>query len=262
MSRKPTNGPSRVAAVIAGALLAAGAFLAKALGKAIFRYRWQLTPLLVAGPLPAIGWVLALAYWLWPAWTLGAFGIGAGCAAVWVWQGLHRLYDRILGGVVAGLALAWLLAVAAHPGTLALYGALALTWPVLGLFWWCGGAVRSGRALAQLRKRWDNIAELAGVVGAKLVRAEDTEVGQVLTVELPGDKVQSDLSKTRLESAMRTRPGAIHLVNDDKNARRVTVHHVAVDPWADGSEITHPLMAVVAALNTASTEDTDLEEAA
>jgi hypothetical protein len=261
MSRKHTNGHNKVAAVVTGALLAAGAFLGKALAKVIFRYRWQLTPLLVAGPLPLLAWLLALTYWLWPTWTLGGFGIGGVCAAVWVWQGLHRLYDRILGGLVAGLALAWLLAVAVNPGTIALYGALALTWPVLGLFWWCGGAFRSGRALSQLRKRWSTIAELAGVVGAKLVRAEDTEVGQVLTVELPGDKVQSDLSKARLEAAMRTRPGAIHLVNDDKNARRVTVHHVAVDPWADGSEITHPLMAVVTALNAAST-DTNLEEAA
>jgi hypothetical protein len=260
MSRTITHGKGRNG-VIAGALLAAGALITKALAKLIYRFRWQLTPLLVAAPLPLLGWIVALTYWLWPAWTLGGFAIGAGCAAVWVWQGLRRLYDRILGGLVAGLALAWLLAVAVNPGVGALYGALALTWPVLGLFWWCGGAFRSGRAFADLRRRWANVAELAGILGAKLIRAEDTEVGQVLTVEMTGDKTRDDVSKKRLEHALRTRPGAIHLVNDDKNARRVTVHHVAVDPWADGSEITHPLMAVVTALNTANT-DTNLEEAA
>jgi hypothetical protein len=131
------------------------------------------------------------------------------------------------------------------------------------VFWWCGSAFRSGRALAQLRRRWANIADLAGVAGAKLIRAESTEVGEVLTVELPGDKTQRDLSRERVESAMSTRPGGVHLVKDDKNARRVTIHHVARDPWADGSEIAHPLMAVAAAMAAADAHtDTELEEAA
>lgn len=260
MSRRLTHGHGGTG-VLAGALLAAGAWLAKALGRIVYRYRWQLTPLLVAGPLPVLGWLLAVAFWLWPAWTLGGFAVGAGCAAVWVWQGLHRAYDRILGALVAGLALAWLLAVAVDPGTGWLYGALALAWPVLGLFWWCGGAFRSGRAFAELRRRWANIAELAGIAGAKLIRAEATEVGQVLTVEMTGDKTRDDVSKKRLEHAMRTRPGGIHLVNDDRNARRVTIHHVATDPWADGSEAAHPLMAVVAAM-AAADDTTETREAA
>lgn len=262
MSRKHTHGTGS-RGLLATAALAVGVWFGRLLGKALFRFRWALTPLFLAAPMPALGWLAAAAFWLWPGWTLAAFGIGAGCAAVWVWQGLRRTYDRILGGVVAALALAWLLAVAVKPGTGALYGLLALAWPVLGIFWWCGAAFKSGRAMAQLRRRWSNIADLAGVAGAKLIRAETTDVGEVLTVELPGDKTQNDLSKARIEAAMSTRPGGIHLVKDDKNARRVTIHHVAVDPWADGSEISHPLMGLVAAMAAADTTNTtELEEAA
>jgi len=262
MSRKHTNGSGR-RGFLAAAALAIGAWLGAHLGRVAFRYRWQLVPLFLAVGLLPLGWVTAWTWWLWPDWTLAAFGVGAACAAVWVWQGLHRVYDRILGAVVAALGIAWLLAVAVNPGAGVLYGMLALAWPVLGVFWWCGGAFRSGRAMAQLRRRWAGIAELAGVAGAKLIRAETTEVGEVLTVEMPGDKTQRDLSRERVEAAMSTRPGGIHLVKDDRNARRVTIHHVARDPWADGSEAAHPLMAVVAAMAAAETHtDTELEEAA
>jgi hypothetical protein len=261
MSRKHRYGRGGNG-IIAAALLAAGVWTGAALAKGAYRYRWQLTPAFVAGSLLPLGWIAALTFWLWPAWTLAAFAVGAGCAAMWVWQGLQRRYDRILGAVVSAVCLAWLLAVAVEPGAGALYGVLLLGWPVLGIFWWCGGAFRSGRAMAHLRKRWDTIANLAGIAGAKLVRAENTDVGEVLTVELPGDKTQRDVSRTRVEAAMNTRPGGVHLVNDDKRARRVTIHHVVKDPWADGSEVAHPLMAVVAAMAAADATSTDLGEAA
>lgn len=253
LSLKHTNGRGLLSAV----MLAAGAWLGAVLSKALFRFRWQLTPAFIAAALPPVGWLAALAYWLWPGWTLAAFGVGGGCAAVWVWQGLRRRYDRILGAVVSALCLSWLLAVAVSPATGALYGLLALAWPIAGVFWWCSAAFRSGRALAQLRRRWANIAELAGIAGAKLIRAENTEVGEVLTIEVPGDKTQDDVSRKRLESAMPTRPGGIHVVKDDKHARRVTIHHVARDPWEDGSEVAHPLMAVVAAMAAATATETD-----
>lgn len=251
--------------LLAAAAMAVGAWLGAKTAQAMFRYRWHLLPLLVAGPLPILGWITALTYWAWPAWTLAGYAVGGLCAAVWVWLGIKRLYDKVLGAVASALCLAWTLAVAVDPGAGALYGLWLLGWPVIGLFWWCGGAFRSGRALAQLRRRWSNIADLAGIAKAKLIRAEDTEVGQVLTVELPGDKTQGDVSKTRLESAMATRPGAVHIVKDSKNARRVTIHHTAIDPWEDGSEVTHPLMALVTALSAATGTDaqhTDLEDAA
>jgi hypothetical protein len=257
MARRYTHGRS---GVVAGALLAGGGWLAVQFARGVFRFRWQLTPVLVAVPMPLLGWITALTYLVWPGWTLAAYGVAGACAVVWVWQGLQRLYDRVLGAVVAVLCLGWMLAVALSPGVGALYGLWLLGWPVVGLFWWCGGAFRSGRALAQLRKRWDNIAELAGIAKARLIRAHETEVGQVLTVELPGDKTQRDVAKDRLEAAMRTRPGSVHIVKDDKNARRFTLHHVETDPWADGSEVVHPLMGVVAAMAAAA--DTDRQEAA
>jgi hypothetical protein len=227
----------------------------------VFRYRWQLTPLLVAAPMPLLGWITALTYLFCPDWTLAGYGVAGVCAAVWVWQGLRRLYDRVLGAVVSVLCLGWMLAVAVSPGVGALYGMWLLGWPLVGIFWWCGGAFRSGRALAQLRRRWANVAELAGIAKTKLIRARETDVGQVLTVELPGDKTFRDVTKDRIESAMPARPGSVHLVRDDRNARRFTIHHVETDPWADGSEAAHPLMGVVAAM-AAAADKPNLEEAA
>lgn len=264
MSRKYTNGTGR-RGWIAAAFLAAGAFLAAAFGKALFRYRWQLLPLFVAAPLPVLGWIAALTLWLWPGWTLAAFGVAGGCAAVWVWQGLQRRYDRMLGAVVAALTLAWVLAVAVNPAAGALYGLWLLGWPILGLFWWCAPAFRSGKALAGLRLRWGNVAELAGIAKAKLLRARDTEVGQVLTVELPGDKTQREVSKERLEAAFGARPGSIHVVRDDTHARRVTIHKVDRDPWANDAVQPHPVLAVLDLLSPPADQnrdDDDLPEVA
>lgn len=262
MTKRHSYGSGRNG-VVAGALLAAGAVIAKALGKGIFRYRWQLTPLLVAAPMPLIGWILALTYWLWPAWTQGGFAVGAVCAAVWVWQGLERLYDRILGAVVAAIVLTWLFAIAVNPAAGALYGLLALGWPILGVFWWCGGAFRGRVFQAKMIKKWGRIMEQAGVAGAKLIRHRSTDVGEQVTVEVPGDKTAKDVSKDRVEGAAAARPGSVHLARDKGNARRVTIHTMERDPWADGAVQPHPILAVLDHLTAAGGQDHhDMEDAA
>jgi hypothetical protein len=245
MNHRHGNGRN---GVIAGAMLAAGAWLAtqlgKALGKAIFRYRWQLTPLLVAAPMPMTGWLLALTYWLWPAWTSGAFGVAGVCAVVWVWRGLQRLYDRILAGVVAALVLTWLFAVATKPGTGSLYGMLALGWPLIGIFWWCGGAFKGRVFQDRMRKRWTRILEQAGAAGARVIRHKATEVGEQVTVEMPGD-MADDLNKKRVSKARGGRRGTVHIAQDPNNERRLTIHTIDNDPWADGKEQPHPILAVL-----------------
>jgi hypothetical protein len=259
MTKRHSYGSGRNG-VVAGALLAAGAVIAQALGRAVFRYRWQLTPLLVAAPMPVLGWILALTYWLWPAWTQGGFAVGAVCAAVWVWQGLERLYDRILGAVVAAIALTWLFAIAVNPAAGALYGLLALGWPILGVFWWCGGAFRGRILQDKIAKKWARIMEQAGVAGAKLIRHRATDVGEQVTVEVPGDAT-NDLSKKRVEQAMGGRRGSVHLAQDKGNARRTTIHTMDRDPWADGAVQPHPILAVLDNLTAAGGQD-DLEDAA
>jgi hypothetical protein len=213
-----------------------------------YRWRWQLTPVYVAAPMPVVGWLSALAYWMWPGWTVAAYVVAAVCAAVWVWHGLSRPYDRILGTAVAAVCLGWTFAVAVRPGTGSLYGLWVITWPIAGLFWWCGGAFRSGHALAQLRSRWANVVELAGIGSTTLIRVRDTSVGKVIEAELPGGRTQRELSRERLESALSARPGSVHLVKSKTNARRVTVHIVERDPWADGTELPHPAVAAATAI--------------
>jgi hypothetical protein len=222
------------------------------LAAAAYRFRWQLTPVFVTAPMPVVGWLTAFTYWVWPRWTLAAYVVAAVCAVVWVWHGLSLTYDRVLGAAVAGLCLSWMLAVAVQPGTGWLYGTWVVSWPLVGLFWWCGSAFRTGRTLAQLRGRWANVVELAGVGATKLIRARDTAVGRVIEAELPGDKTQRELSRERLEAALGARPGSVHLVKSTTNARRVTVHIVERDPWADGAEETHPAITAITAVMPAA----------
>jgi hypothetical protein len=250
------------AGIIAGALLAVGAWLAKALGKITFRYRWQLTPLLVAAPMPLVGWILALTYWLWPAWTSGGFGVAGLCAVIWIWQGLERLYDRILGAVVAAVVLTWLFAVAVNPAAGELYGILALGWPILGIFWWCGGTLKGRVFQGRMRRRWARVLEQAGAAGARIIRHRTTDVGEQVTVEVPGDKNTDDLTKKRVEQALGARRGSVHVAPDKGNARRVTIHTIERDPWADGAIQPHPVLAVLDDLAAAGGRPDDLEEAA
>ena len=265
MTKRHSYGSGRNG-VIAGAMLAAGAWLAtqlgKALGKAIFKYRWQLTPLLVAAPMPLVGWILALTYWLWPAWTTGGFGVAGLCAVVWVWRGLERMYDRILGGVVAAIALTWMFAVAVSPGTGSLYGILALGWPLLGLFWWCGGTFKGRVFQNKMRKRWTRILDSAGAAGARIIRHKATDVGEQVTVEMPADATD-DLNKKRVAKARGGRRGSVHIAQDPNNERRVTIHTIDNDPWADGQIQPHPILAVLDDLTAAAGHGgNDLEDAA
>jgi hypothetical protein len=215
-----------------------------ALGAAAYRWRWQLTPLYVALPLPMIGWGLALIWaHLAVGWFIGVYAVALACLVAWLLIGMSRLYDRIYTSAVALVALAWLFALAVHPGTGYLYGLWALGWPLVGLGWWCGPTLRSAAALDRMRKRWDSVAELAGIAGAKLTGVKTTAVGRVLSVVLPGNNTAKDVNRDRIEAGYQYRRGSVTVVPDKTNARRVSLHIVDRDPWESGRTIAHPAIA-------------------
>lgn len=226
------------------------------LGRGVYRWRWQLTPVFVAGPMPATGWGLAL---MWAhasrGWLAAVFAVAAVCVACWLVFGMRRVYDRCYAALVSVLVGGWLLAVAVHPGTGWLYGVWALGCPVAGLGWWCGPALRSAAALDRMRHRWASVAELAGIGGAALTGVKHTAVGRVLTVVLPGNHTARDVNRDRIEAGYQYRRGSVTVVPDKANARRVDLHIVDRDPWESGRSIAHPAIAVLPALEHPRDDD-------
>jgi hypothetical protein len=226
------------------------------IGRALYRWRWQLTPLYVALPLPFAGWGLAL---LWAfahvGWFIAVFAVAAACTVCWLIVGMTRTYDRIFAAMVALVVLGWLLALAWHPSDGHLYGVWALGWPVAGLGWWCGPALRSAATLDRMRQRWDSVAELAGIAGAKLTNVKNTSVGRVLTVVLPGNNTARDVNRDRIESGYQYRRGSVTVVPDKANARRVDLHVVDRDPWESGRTIAHPAIAALPDIDPTDGDD-------
>ncbi len=232
--------------------------IAHGLARLTYRWRWQLTPLYVALPLPFAGWGLAL---LWAhadvGWFIAVFAVATACVACWLIFGMRRLYDRVYAATVALLTLGWLLTLAMHPGTGRLYGIWALAWPVVGLGWWCGPALRSAATLDRMRQRWASVADMAGIAGATLTNVKNTTVGRVLTVVLPGNHTARDVNRDRIESGYQYRRGSVTVVPDKANARRIDLHVVDRDPWESGRTIAHPAIAALPDIDpTDSGDDT------
>jgi hypothetical protein len=229
----------------------------RAIGEAIYRWRWQLTPLFVTLPLPIIGWGLAL---MWAhlalGWFIAVYAVALCCVVAWLVIGMHRPYDRIYTSTVTLIVFAWLTLVAVHPGDGRLYGWWALGWPLVALGWWCGPALRSNTALDRMRKRWDSVADLAGIAGSKLTGVKDTAVGRVLSVVLPGNHTAKDVNRDRIESGYSYRRGSVTVVPDKANARRVDLHVVDRDPWESGRTIAHPAIANLHDIENATADDT------
>jgi hypothetical protein len=224
--------------------------------RALYRWRWQLTPIYVALAAPFAAWTVAIIHAVAdPKWTVGLYAVGGLCAAAWLAFGMRRLYDRLYGVAVLAAAGWWTLAVAMHPARGWLYGLWALGWPLLGLGWWCGPAFRSLITLDRMTKRWNSVAELAGIAGAKLTAVRNTPVGRVLTIILPGNHTARDVNRERIEAGYEFRPGSVTVVRDKKNARRIDLHVIERDPWESGRTIDHPLLAALPHLEEATTGD-------
>jgi hypothetical protein len=188
-------------------------------------------------------------------WFIGAFGVAVVCVACWLIFGMTRAYDRTYAAAVTAVAFGWLLALAWYPGSRFLYGLWALGWPVVGLGWWCGPTLRSAATLDRMRKRWDSVAELAGIAGAKLTNVKNTSVGRVLTVALSGNNTARDVDRDRIESGYQYRRGSVTVVPDKANARRVDLHVVDRDPWESGRSIAHPAIAALPDIDTSPGDD-------
>lgn len=209
-----------------------------------WRYRQELAPLYVViglATLAGMGHDYAPAFW--PlALPLGA----AITAAAWRWL-TDRRPERAYALAVGGVATLWTAAAwwasPAHGWLvlIALVGALVAGIPR----WWHyrrrgkitvqRGAPRGARReLRRIVKNWPELAEYMDLAGSHVQRAEADEIGFTFTLALRAGLTVADVvgKLPRIESVLRTRPGAVRLLPDLDRADRLFVRIVHTDPLA------------------------------
>ena len=218
--------------------------LASMAGELVWRYRNELAPFYALVGLVAVasvGHVRAPA--LWPL----ALPIGAGLTLAYrrwrVDRPIERAYALGVGGFLTlwGTAIWW--ASPAHGWVLwtGVIGAAAIAVPR----WWHyrrrgriavhRGAPRgSRRELRGIVKNWPELAEDMELAGSYVQRTEADAVGWTFTLALRSGLTAADVvSKLpRVESVLKTRPGAARLVPDASRADRALMRVVRDDPLA------------------------------
>jgi S-DNA-T family DNA segregation ATPase FtsK/SpoIIIE len=217
---------------------------AEIVGHIAWRYRNELAPYYTVVGLAIVGetgHVYAPA--LWPL----ALPVGAGVvAATWRWL-TNRRPERVYALAVGGAATVW---------TDAVWWA---SWDTRWFFWTAVvGATAAGiprwwhyrrrgritvqrgswrgarRELRRIVKRWPELAAEMELPGSHVQRAEADPIGFTLTLALRSGLTAADVvgRLSRVESALRTRPGAARLLPDTTRADRAFLRIVRHDPLA------------------------------
>jgi S-DNA-T family DNA segregation ATPase FtsK/SpoIIIE len=217
---------------------------AEVIGHLVWRYRNELGPyysifgLAVVGQ---IGHVVAGAWW--PLALLVGAGVTAAC---WRWLA-DRRPERVYVAVVGGAATLWTAAVwSASWDTgwflwTAVVGATAAAIPR----WWHyrrrrritvqrGSPRGARRELRRIVKHWPELAEDMELGGSHIQRADADPIGYTLTLALRSGLTAADVigKLSRVESVLRTRPGAARLLPDAARADRAHMRIVRNDPLA------------------------------
>jgi hypothetical protein len=178
-------------------------------------------------------------------WVLAGF---APAVAFPAFVAMRRAADEELARLVAGAAAAvpaWL-AVAAHTGI--------LSWPVLlgytaaaGAGWSAmvtSDAVVGRRSRAERAQAWTEGATKVGLAGSRLVKVEETRLGQVLHIDVRGTGrtasaiVRSDM-RERLAAELGLPLIRVRVAPDAKHAGMIVIAIRTIDPWSVPS--LHPI---------------------
>ncbi len=207
-----------------------------------WRYRRELGPFYVLLALTTVaggGNEYAPALWL-LAVPLGV----AVTVALWRWK-TDRPAERAYVVAIGGAATLWTMAAwRASPGhdwlvVTGLAGAIAAGIP----YWWHyrrrakvtvrrSASRATRRELRKVVKDWPELAEYMQLAGSHIQRAEADEIGYSLTLALRTGLTSSDVMGNlhRVESVLRTPPGAARLRPDPQRADRVFLRIVRNDP--------------------------------
>ncbi|HKF19584.1 MAG TPA: hypothetical protein VKF14_20665 [Candidatus Dormibacteraeota bacterium] len=213
------------------------------LARLVWRHRWELIPVWAGlGALIFATMAHAVARNAWPL----ALALGAAATAAWRWRAGQKRAQAYAVAVGATATLWFTAAWWASPWHPSLIVILALGVLAVGIPRWrrrdsprdTGAAAPDGRAivrdLRELALEWPARSAAAELVGSSIQHAEADEHGYTLTLALrPGQTIADVVSSlSRLESALKAPPGAVHVAPDPDRADRCLIRVVHNDPLA------------------------------
>lgn len=199
-----------------------------------YRYRSELTPLIVAGALLVAAAILH-GNQVAPGWVplIAAPAAGALC-----WPRITptlRPPERGYAAAVVTTGAAWLTAATAHgAGTPPLPFLLVAGTVLGGIPWWAHRRRRAKVRVERTLAAWPDIAAAVGLPGSRVMSAVVDLWGWHARIGLPPGKTAGDLvsSAPALESGLHTRPGAVRVEPDPDRADHAVIRVLTTDPHA------------------------------
>ncbi|MFI6540267.1 cell division protein FtsK [Nonomuraea sp. NPDC050547] len=224
------------------------------IGRAMWRYRSELTPVTMAALLLAAAMFLNAAYRTWGPTIAGTTALGAVAVLIWgQWINLSRPIERGYAAVTTAFAGGWLATSTVHgPLNRPLPLVLGIGGVLLAAPWWAHRRRRARVRVERTLAAWPNIAEAVALAGSRVQSALVDVWGYRFRVALgPGQTVEDAIAKVpALESALGAKRGAVRVQPvPTREANRADVRVIETDPHADAitwpgpsiSSITQPV---------------------
>ena len=208
------------------------------IGRWLWRYRSELTPVAVMAALSVAGWVMHARY---AGWWPVAVGAGASAALVLALAGarlgLATLPERVYAATAGASAAGWLAAAAAiGPGRAPLPQVLAAGGLVLAVPWWMHRRRRAKVRVERTLAAWPEVAQAVGLAGSRVQSAVVDLWGWRARFALArGQTITDVIAKLpAIESGLGTFRGAVRVYpTPDDRANRFELRVLGKDPHAD-----------------------------
>jgi S-DNA-T family DNA segregation ATPase FtsK/SpoIIIE len=205
--------------------------------RALWRYRSELAPLVLAVATAFAGLVLHLTRPHWWPWVLAATVAAAGVLLGFGHHvGLSLLPERVYAAAVTLAAGTWLATgIAISPTHPPLPAVLILGGLTLAVPWWAHRRRRARVRVERTLAAWPQIAEAVGLAGSRVMSAVIDMWGWRARLGLARGQTINDVTEKlrAIESALGTRRGAVRVYpTPDDLAHRVDIRVLNVDPHA------------------------------
>jgi S-DNA-T family DNA segregation ATPase FtsK/SpoIIIE len=217
---------------------------ATAIGRAIWRYRSELTPIIVAALTVMTAAIIHRSHpGLWP-WlavtTVGGIALLAAPLPAWArkaWAVLDRPAERVYAASVTAATGAWLTAATMIGPTIAPMPAVAVALTVVcAIPWWTSRRRRAKVRVDRLLESWPVTATAVGLAGSQVISALVDVWGWRARLRLArGQTINDVIAKIPgLESGLGTFRGALRVYpTPDDLANRCELRVLDIDPHAD-----------------------------